>query len=371
MRPEDSTCIGVVAHIFSASPGGPRGTGGLTRSELSSPANAIWLCSDHAALVDKNRGTDYPPGLLLSFKSLHEARIAREMEGLYTRFGWVEALHVHSSPLFEGSTKLELGKLTLLIGENGTGKTALCEWLAAASSARYLKRWQTLWSGRRPLDVEVCYLDPEPHSARVSFLSQHHPHYVLDGEATAISTASLRILFPGKLRFGLEPGEPDDLDLIAKVLRLEPLEVLALCEEVSREGTDDVRRLWFEQDPEDGNVLQTDVKGTHAGLPFRALSGSECIRVLMELCIIAANRYAKTQPTILILDAGAWNLDTDWLERYGEFLSSPAIGFQTIASLPTRNLDLNKLRWAGWKVFHLEGVPPHVALAASIRGEEG
>jgi hypothetical protein len=197
MRPEDPACIGVAAHIFSASAGGPRGTGGLTRNELSSPANSIWLCADHAALVDKNRGTDYPPGLLVSFKALHEARVARELRGVFARFGWVEALYVYSSPLFEGSTKLDLGKLTLLIGENGSGKTALCEWLASASSTRFLNRWQHVRTDRRRLDVEVRYLDPEPHAVRVSFLSADHPRYSLDGERTGIPTASLKVLFPG------------------------------------------------------------------------------------------------------------------------------------------------------------------------------
>ncbi len=83
-------CIGKAAHIHSAAEGGPRGAGGLSPEERRSTANAIWLCSDHADLVDKNRGTDYPPGLLISYKDMHEARVARELGGVFESLGWVE-----------------------------------------------------------------------------------------------------------------------------------------------------------------------------------------------------------------------------------------------------------------------------------------
>src|ERR1017187_9062507 len=59
---------GVAAHIFSAAAGGPRGRGGLSSEQLRSPTNAIWLCADHARLVDTNRGTKFPPATLQSYK---------------------------------------------------------------------------------------------------------------------------------------------------------------------------------------------------------------------------------------------------------------------------------------------------------------
>src|SRR5438270_13316490 len=61
-----ATRIGQAAHIFSASPNGPRGHGNLNVSELESVQNGIWLCSDHAKLVDNNGGQDYSSATLLS-----------------------------------------------------------------------------------------------------------------------------------------------------------------------------------------------------------------------------------------------------------------------------------------------------------------
>ena len=80
-----------------------------------------------------------------------------------------------------------------------------------------------------------------------------------------------------------------------------------------------------------------------------------------------ALRLSETHPTILILDAGGWHLDTGWLKMYGEILASPTIGFQTVASIPTQDLDLDEVRWAGWKVVRLEGQPPAVTLSSEVR----
>lgn len=159
-QPDQSHCVGRAAHFYSASAAGPRGRGRLTSVEFQSPANAIWLCADHADLVDKKMGTDYPAGLLLSYKSLHESRIARELGGVHTPLGWIMGMVVQSSPIFAEPTDIELGKLTLLIGENGCGKTALCEWLASVVQVHYLERWARLPKGRNRVNVKVSYLDP-------------------------------------------------------------------------------------------------------------------------------------------------------------------------------------------------------------------
>jgi len=318
--------------------------------------------------VDKNRGVDYPPSLLLSYKSLHEARIARELGGVYTALGWVNSLKVHSSPLFSESVHIDLGKLTLFIGENGVGKSALCDWLASAADSRHLERWEHGYSEQNRVSVEVHYLDPQPHSAKISFLSQDYPRYELDGKVTNVPTAPLKLIIPRELRFPHGEDKPNDLELISTVLGLHHYEVLALCEAIPSTGSDNVTRAWFQED-EDGYFLYADVKGTNPGLPFRGLSGSECVRVLMELAMIAASKQAETKPTLLILDAGAWSLDTDWLKHYGEILASPNFGFQTVASIPTRSLNLDELRWAGWKVIRLEGQPPNVTLNFDVRAE--
>lgn len=80
-KPCISVNVGHAAHIYSAATSGkgPRGTGGLTESDLKSPENAIWLCAQHANLIDKNQGEDYPADVLHSYKTLNETRMAHEL----------------------------------------------------------------------------------------------------------------------------------------------------------------------------------------------------------------------------------------------------------------------------------------------------
>ena len=106
---EEVSSIGVAAHIFSAAPGGPRGTGQLPKSSLASVDNGIWLCAKHARIVDANQGNRYPPGKLKSFKLRHEARCAMELG--HRPFVWIDELRIKESRLFKAESRMRLGKV--------------------------------------------------------------------------------------------------------------------------------------------------------------------------------------------------------------------------------------------------------------------
>jgi hypothetical protein len=61
--------IAVAAHIYAASPGGPRPPVGLTDKEIRAESNGIWLCPDDALKVDTFQ-FEYPPELLLQMKQV-------------------------------------------------------------------------------------------------------------------------------------------------------------------------------------------------------------------------------------------------------------------------------------------------------------
>ena len=65
--------IGRICHIYAASPGGPRGDGGLSRDQLNSLANLILLCPNHHAIVDSQPDT-YSARLLIQWKATHESQ---------------------------------------------------------------------------------------------------------------------------------------------------------------------------------------------------------------------------------------------------------------------------------------------------------
>ena len=354
--------VGIAAHIYAAAASGrgPRGTRALSENELRSVDNAIWLCAHHAALIDKNLGRDYPAEKLHSFKSRHESRIARELAGFPTPFGWVDRVEVKSSPLFANGIDIELTKLNLVIGGNSVGKTGLCEWVAGHVDASHLERWRRAYpeDGRR-LRTEMHYCDPDPHCIAVDFLREDYPRCTLDGEATVSAAGAVKAVFPSQLSFSTE--EPDDLALVARALGVPPLDAKALCDDLG-EGDDGFRKVWFEEH-EEGWHLHLEVATTpHRTTTrvLRTLSSSEQARLLMQLGMKAANKMSVIAPTVLILDSGFSPLEPDWLKRYAEILASPNCRFQTIASTRHEDIDFDDVAWSGWKLIRLKGDPPNV-----------
>lgn len=358
---QKSSCFGRAAHIYSASDNGPRGTGGLDKKERALPENGIWLCNDHADLVDKHRGRDYPPSLLHRYKEQHESKIARELGGIYNPAGWVERVTIESSPIFSSKNKIELSKMNLLIGDNGTGKSAICEWVSSVKSFDYLDRWRNRYSGRDGLKLSLSYVDPDPQEISIDFSTTGYPVYFNGKTECAVPTSSVQVVFPGEIRFQENGEDLDDLRILANCLRIPQLEILALTELVGNSGTSHVTKAWFQED-ESGNSLYANVRGTHDGLSFRGLSGSEQKRVIMEFAILAADNLASFYPTLLILDSVFGGLDEEWLKLYGEALVSSERRFQTIASIPSQDIALQDLEWVGWKVTALTGQPPNVVI---------
>lgn len=73
--PDAITRIGEAAHICAASPGGRRYEKEMTSEERADISNAIWLCSDHAKLIDRDEFT-YTANLLRQMKREHESSCA-------------------------------------------------------------------------------------------------------------------------------------------------------------------------------------------------------------------------------------------------------------------------------------------------------
>ena len=73
---EAVTMIGEAAHICGAAPGSRRYDASMTSEARASIDNAIWLCADHAELIDRDEVT-YPIEKLRVMKREHEASCAR------------------------------------------------------------------------------------------------------------------------------------------------------------------------------------------------------------------------------------------------------------------------------------------------------
>ncbi|MDE0333196.1 MAG: hypothetical protein OXL41_15185 [Nitrospinae bacterium] len=358
--PQKPLITGIAAHIYGAaiSGGGPRGTGGLSYDELKSPQNAIWLCGHCASLIDKNRGKEYPPETLHSYKALHETRIAHEQAGIHTPFGWINKFTLHSSPLFSDDLEIEFAKLNLIVGENSVGKTALCEWIAGISNPAYLERWETLTrDSLKRLSYRVDYYNPDPHRIEVDFLCPKYPRYKLDGEQTFLSTDTIKVIFPVSIEHRFQEMR-NDRDIVSDSMKLHPYELQAICDELANKS-DFFKGARFEETDE-GVYMHVEVQAANQieSRLLRLLASSECEKLMLELGIITATKLSITRPTLLILDADSWRIDTDWLKRYAEVLGSAECRFQTIVSTRLTDMNFDEVTWSGWNVIRLDGTPP-------------
>src|ERR1700733_2530734 len=73
---EAVTMIGEAAHICGAAPGSRRYDASMTSEERASIDNAIWLCADHAEMIDRDEAT-YPVEKLRAMKREHEASCSK------------------------------------------------------------------------------------------------------------------------------------------------------------------------------------------------------------------------------------------------------------------------------------------------------
>ncbi len=71
--------IGKAAHITAASEGGPRFESSMSSDERKSIGNGIFLCSNCADMIDKNKGIDFSVELLHKWKSTHEDWVSNNL----------------------------------------------------------------------------------------------------------------------------------------------------------------------------------------------------------------------------------------------------------------------------------------------------
>jgi hypothetical protein len=349
--------IGVASHIRSAAPTGPRGRGGLNDEEIRQPENCLWLCQNHGKLIDDNNGEDFSAETLISFKSLHEARIKGEVQGTYPPVGWVHSLEIHKSPLFRAGTKVYFSKLNLLYGENNSGKTTLWKYLLASFGERLLGKWKT--AGLKDIDLSVDYLRPLLTKIRFRVSLSGKIRRELDGKAFAFNPLPIRVICLRDI-YWRNKSKNDDRRFLAETLGLTAQDISGLVEIVNSYPYAKVRNANFVQTKE-GRVLHSDVEGTIPRLSFNMLSGTEKEKVIIEFATAAARLSGQYCPTLLVLDH-PFIIFKGWFDYYSHHLLDPENQFQTIMCIPTQSLDLKTVRWNGWEVVRTLGKNSNIEL---------
>ncbi|MBZ5666664.1 MAG: hypothetical protein LAO30_18885 [Acidobacteriia bacterium] len=302
----------------------------------------------------------FPPETLHSYKALQEARVRREVQGLYSPIGWVHELTLLENPTFKPSQKVRLSKLNLIYGSNESGKTALTEWIAGIFDLRYLRRW---WDRQgTPIHVQLS-LNPQLSLLDLRVSSKTKFDLKIGGKDLPFNPIPLRIirLQDACLRF------EDDLLCISNNLRISHLIVKKFVDEIHSFPYARVKNLRFKRNKHGNRILYSDVDGTVPGLPLRSLSGRETERIFMEFATAAARVSGRYTPTILILDGCPLILFEGFFEFYSHHFLDPDNQFQTFMCIPSRELNLDKVNCNVWELIRTSGKFDNIILSQDLR----
>lgn len=158
-RKSGLTLVGAAAHITAASSQGPRYDPAISAEERTSEANGLWLCHNHAKLVDDTT-SKHTVAELKRWKSQHEdwifARVA-SADGL-TKHG-LTGITIENVGPFRERTTLSLGRHNVIFGRNVSGKSTVCECIAAFSGGTNLEHFRTRWdlfgTNTQPMAIEA------------------------------------------------------------------------------------------------------------------------------------------------------------------------------------------------------------------------
>jgi ABC-type Mn2+/Zn2+ transport system ATPase subunit len=336
MSPEKPLVLGEAAHIYSAALNGPRGQGSLEKEELRAAQNGIWLCRHHHKIIDPEKGSDFPPHVLLSYKHLHESKVARELGQPICPFGWIEELRIVASPVVQTPMNIRLGKATIFLGGNGTGKSTAYQYLLSGSSPEVMANWlQSNITGTH--QYTLIYQAPTQHRLDVS-VSEGKISYLFDDKEVPFNPLPMGMVkLPQFALRGLQPFVSD----IARVFGISTALMKQALRTLSIKLQGRVEAIRVLED--DSIEISTD------GVKFislECLSGGELKMFLLECAIALAQFSAGYHPTVLVLDDGLHGLDQEWRQDYLVKLNASRWGFQTVL------IDVGAMKdiaWGGWQ----------------------
>lgn len=362
---DDSENVSTVAHIFSASPNGPRGTGGLSADERKSTSNGMLVCSDHSRIVDTEKGKNYSASQLQSWKAMHESRIAKELKGLPATVsaGWIKGINFIETPVFKSGQKINFGKVTLISGDNGTGKTSLCEWLASASGQmRLMERWSYQRRSQN-IKVEIEYMSPELSKADVEFKDTT---FICKTKGTTVESLkhAFRVVYLRNENRGREVPT-NDVEYLAYQWNIHPFQVPNILSKMGSEKYGfvrkaEIREVRIDEDDNENQDMEQAVYaqiGSHqSAFSFKALSGREQGQVLFIGAMIIAEELSLFTPTMLIIELSGTFFPDELLTIYVNKLAGYEFQFQTILITP---YERQRVNWTGWSIAHLRGKAPN------------
>jgi ABC-type lipoprotein export system ATPase subunit len=345
--------MGMACHIFSAAANGPRGREGKTAEFISSAENGIWCCHYHGTLIDKAKGKDYSAETLLAWKNLAEARVLKRMNDIPSPLGWVDSIEFTEFAWREGLPKIELSRNTLLLGENGAGKSVLMEVAASVSNAKFGERFfgTTMKSATGSTEsaifaANVTYSTVDSHGKKINIEVRNDTLTRTEGVVPCLLPPGDIEIILASDRVRRRQDNEDDVDFMVMLLDIDKTALYSLAKlgtksvmpgeiEFSQAFDEDDEGEVFPRRKENGEpyieLLFRETGKKHRET-FSGLSGSEQVRVIVDLFISKAREVCKQRLTLLMIDDIISGFD-DY--NYSNLLSKlTEENFQSVVMLP-------------------------------------
>lgn len=293
---------GIAAHITAASPGGARYDNSLTSEERKSISNAIWLCAYCANLIDKDEQA-YPTNVIKSWKVEHERYIEFKQRGLDSKRGFLSKVSVTNLAKITQRQALQLGKNNIFLGNNGVGKSLVCEFISSLNDRSYLKRWLTKSNPGSSL-VELTYFSNEEMIYGISISNGSVTYTLNENPIPVIYSPYFVQYFSEKFRYNPE-NDADFISAYSDYFRINSNEFINLINHINSLSKFIVSDIEY-----DGELLVRISPNAHP-ISYGMLSVGEQERVTFELALRLANFYSKFKPTILIIEQTSFS-STDY-----------------------------------------------------------
>lgn len=258
----------------------------------------------------------------------------------------IDSITFERTPLFKTNETLILGKNTVLIGTNGVGKTAICEWLSALESIHNLKRWIE-YQKSHPIILSINFKKKQKHRLRLE-ITKNNLLYNLDGTNIPANPLPAKFVFAYNRNFrndGLDDGE-----IISRYLGVEKSILQNYAERVGKSFYCSINNINFQNENEETKVYVSLIEHPEP-TKFSMLSTSEQGRVIIELAVAIAQFLSSETHVVLVVERSSFHLDKKWTQQYVDWILKSNFNFQTIFTSVRYSDGVN---WKQFKVAEFE-----------------
>ncbi|MCZ4508168.1 hypothetical protein O3Q52_08120 [Streptomyces sp. ActVer] len=243
-----------------------------------------------------------------------------EHGGISRPFGWIHSIEILKDIWLAEPTTVRFSRCNLFLGGTGIGKTHFISLLSGLSSPSIIMDRR----GRSDSTVHAAINWYNPQPRRAEFRAEGKQLlFSADGTTVPFLSQPYRIVtLPSDLAYA-----PRDVRKLGRLFGLDHWIVRNLITELPEIVRGAVKQIRIVEDQ-----IQAEYTLGNKVISDRGHDRSLDRSVGLEVLVALAETYARTQPTLLLIDELYGGGNSEFEHNATELLSSPIRGFQTVAT---------------------------------------